>query len=313
VYLQGDRLEATVRGMRSLAGRSVLLRDFTSPTAIGAIETRTFAEGPPVAVAIVYNGQEVFMGNESLTKADDPSRYLGLLPGLVHAIDRTDVRAFGPASRVTVISYAAGARVRVASKPMPELRGTDFGTQHDYYNQIGTDLVQGIELGLAELRRSDLPRKVLLVIGDGNDTNNELAETRLATLKKQAAIDRVETRAVIYKTAVSAEHEVIAAMIPGAYREGTATGAGLRVKGILDELTAQSYVSFPAYKLAWDGRDHAFTLVVDGVEHDAGSLYLAKVAGPPAEKTWPRWLLQLGLGLLLVGIVALISRWRFSV
>ena len=70
------------------------------------------------------------------------------------------------------------ARDALAS-PLGSLSGSALGTQKDYKDTKGYELVKGVELALAELRKVQNPRKVLIVITDGNDTNNDAAKGQL--------------------------------------------------------------------------------------------------------------------------------------
>ena len=83
--------------------------------------------------------------------------------------------------------------------PLANITGPSFGTQKDYQNTKGDELVKGIELALAELHKVKTARKALIVISDGADTNPDAAKSQLANLKKQAAQDHIQTFAIIYK------------------------------------------------------------------------------------------------------------------
>ena len=174
----------------------------------------TAAAAPPpdrdVAVAVVIAGAEVMMGNTEIEPPDSPARMPGLLPTLGTTFDLA-----GVASEVALVTYADRATVRT-----PLARGTRlaFGTQRDYYLAIGTDVVGGIEAGMAELARSRSARKYLVVIGDGNATDNEAAARLLPAMRTQLQRQGVVPIAIVYKSPLSADETVVTALDPAATR-----------------------------------------------------------------------------------------------
>ena len=76
---------------------------------------------------------------------------------------------------------------------LKNITGGALGGQKDYSGKIGTDMVQGITMAMAELSKVTTARKALIVVGDGNDTNNDAAKNQLAQLKKEAAKDRTSS------------------------------------------------------------------------------------------------------------------------
>ena len=68
-----------------LRASDLTLREASAPrsAAVHATSVRSYAEGnEAVALAIVYNGQEIYVGNDDLVPEEDPSRYLGVLKGM---------------------------------------------------------------------------------------------------------------------------------------------------------------------------------------------------------------------------------------
>jgi hypothetical protein len=111
-------------------------------------------------------------------------------------------------SRGAYVTYAHATQVVRPLGPLARLDGAAFGTQRDYYTKIGTELVAGVETGLALF--DDAPGKhVMLVLGDGNDTNNELAPAKLAALKQRAAMASIEVYAIRWSTPLSEPKHVL--------------------------------------------------------------------------------------------------------
>jgi len=166
-------------------------------------------EALSVAVAVVFNGQEIWVGNEEF-ESDENAKYNGALHAVAAAFDGHPPSAvFAPGTVGAVISYDTGASVRVPMGPISNLTGNAFGQQKDYRSKIGTDLVQGITLGLNELEKAKVTRRVLVVIGDGNDTNNELALEAFGQIRDRLVRSHTTIHALIYKSAVSADSEII--------------------------------------------------------------------------------------------------------
>jgi hypothetical protein len=195
--------------------RSVLVIALASCASSPAPAPELANNAPPaeqtVALAIVFNGMELWTGNDDF-ETDPAARYPGALHDLETAIDHLGLPH---GSEVTVIAYATGARVVVPWTRVEALHGSQLGDQHAYRNQIGDDLVQGVIVGLGALERVTDPRKVVLVLGDGNDTNNEAGKAELARQARRAVAAHVAVAAIIWKSAVSSETEIVDTLAPG--------------------------------------------------------------------------------------------------
>jgi len=179
-----------------------------------------------VAIAIAMNSWEMWIGNDQevpeLAK-DDPSRFAGVLIALRSALDKHNFAESGPAGSLgMVITYGDKPVIRVPMGPLRNITGNKLGTQADYFGTTGIELVSAIRLALGELEKVQTSRRVLIVICDGNDTNNDAAKSQLQNLKKQAAQDDVETFAIVYKAKLSGEANVLPIMIPDTKQIGAA-------------------------------------------------------------------------------------------
>ena len=95
-----------------------------------------------------------------------------------------------PGSELAAVEYSTGATIRVPWEPAPAFKAAQLGDVTDYADHLGSDVVQGVVMGLAELSKQTLPRKTLVVVGDGNDTNKDpgLALGELADQAKRLGI-----------------------------------------------------------------------------------------------------------------------------
>jgi hypothetical protein len=170
-------------------------------------------KGPtPYSLAVVMSGWELWIGNDKTAKVpeDDPTRRPGLLLELAATIDKLDLAHTAPVgSQAMVVTYADKAVIRAPLAPITKFSGASLGKQDDYYGTTGLELVQGVTVALAELTKAPAGRKYLLVVGDGNDTNNEAAKGQLAGLKQQAAKLGVEVAAIVYRIPLSNRQNVV--------------------------------------------------------------------------------------------------------
>ena len=186
------------------------------------------------------------------------------------------------------MSYSTGAEVKVADGPACKITGGALGPE-GLRGKIGTDMVQGITMAMAELSKVSTARKALIVVGDGNDTNNETAKTALAELKKQANKQNIQMFAIIYKSAVSSEGAVITTMIGNAKTVNSIDGIASELKAIIARMADRYYLDFPGFDektgvgLPWDGKDHDLVIKIDQTDLDPVTMTLTpKWAQRPA-------------------------------
>jgi hypothetical protein len=309
------QVRVTIAGASDEPDKAFALRDLVEPRAENrrAMKLERYGEGDePLAIAVVYNGGEVWVGNDEF-ETDENARYLGALHGVAAALETIHARTLPAGSQGTLISYDDRALVHVPLGPVHDLGAQAVGVQRDYRGRLGTSLVAGIELGMAELEKSRLPIKALIVIGDGNDTNPEAARAQLVALKKRAAEAHIRTFAVIYKGALSDPSNTIVAMIPQAQIVASTDGMAAAVDHDVDLVTDRVYATFDGSDLTWDGREHGIVVSVAGEDLEPEFLPTHQVA---TSTPWFRWhyLQQLGAGLglalLLVAGMRLTARYR---
>ena len=304
-------IEATIIG-----GQNVGLDQFTIkeanaklPISIKASNKRDFLQGnETVAIALVINGQEVWVGNDDIEDKDSPSLYPGILKDLKIALQNVPFATAGPTgSKGVLISYADKAEIKVAMGPLSNLTAEALGNQSDYHGKAGTAMVQGIQSALTELHQVSTSRKALIVIGDGTDTNPEAAPAQLTALKKQASQDHVQTFAVIYKGALSGEKTVIGSFVPAPRTVNSAADIATTVKAILDRMADRYYLTFPGFDkaaglgLPWDGKPHDLIVQIGKDDTDAVQLTMVPKWLPPQPMSlWWLWIVIPVVVLLLI-------------
>jgi hypothetical protein len=170
----------------------------------------------PLAVALLVMGSELWIGNDDSTPVGDPTRYTGALKPIRAALEKAPLKSLPTGSVGMIASYDTGTKVRFPMGPIESLEPRSAGVQRDYYGRIGSDLVSGLTQTFKELVEIDAPRRVLIVIGDGADTNNEAAKPALQELAKRAAEYHIEVHAIVYKSDLSPEETIITALDPKA-------------------------------------------------------------------------------------------------
>ncbi|HET9622640.1 MAG TPA: FHA domain-containing protein [Kofleriaceae bacterium] len=307
------QIEATVIGAPNLPAEKFTLREegAKAPIELHATQKREYNQGnEKLAVAIVMNGWEIWIGNDKILPEDDPSRYPGVLESLEQALDKVDFKSAGPPGSLgTVITYADKAVVRIPMGPLDKITGQQLGTQKDYYGTKGVELVKGVDLALSELHKVQAARKVLIVVCDGMDTNMEAAKGQLLQLKQQAKTDQIQTFAIIYKSGMSGDGNVISTMIPSTSAVNSADNIATSIAGILARMADRQYLTFPGFDtklglgLSWDGKPHNLIIKVDKDDTEPVTLSMS----PPwhVEKPGFPWLIVIlsAVGLLLLILI----------
>lgn len=306
------QIEATVIGAPNLPNEKFTLREegAKQPVEIKPTSKREYNQGTEkLAIAIVMNGWEIWIGNDDVLPEGDPSRFPGVLKSLEAALDKVQFKDAGPAGSVgAVITYADNAVVRIPMGPLDRITGSALGTQKDYYGTQGVELVKGVDLALTELHKVQASRKVLIVVCDGLDKNMDAAKGQLTALKSRASGDQIQTFAIIYKGGMSGDGNVISTMIPSTQTVNSADNIATAIAGILSRMADRQYLTFPGFDpkvglgLTWDGKQHNLILKVDKDDTDPVQLTLA----PPwsASKPGFPWLILI---LVLVGAIVLLA------
>ncbi|MCX5742645.1 MAG: hypothetical protein NT062_09135 [Proteobacteria bacterium] len=170
--------------------------------------------GNAVAIALLVSGAETWMGNDDLEPADDPARYTGALKAIRAALEKTPMTGFPAGSQGAILTYEDTVKTRQRMGPIEAIDAPAMGDQKAYYKTAGSELASGVRAAIGQLANVDSGRKVLIILGDGNDTNNEVAKAQLRDLAKKASALHIEVRAIIWKSALSDEQDVIHELDP---------------------------------------------------------------------------------------------------
>jgi hypothetical protein len=270
-------------------------------------QVRTYREGnEPIAIVIVFNGQELYVDSRD---DEDGEHVEGVLPALKRGLDDLGLAELAPpTSTIEIISYSMGAEVVVPREPLAAFKAAQLGTEANYRNRIGTDLVLGLALGLHELDESDAPIKLMFVIGDGTDTNQDAVRDELFQLSQSTHPHHISLGAAIYKSAISTEDSPLTELIPMADRVAAISEIVPALRKQIDWLTDRMYLTFDG-ALPWDGKPHDYTLDFHRVIGTAPvELTLPDLRERGSSSSWPY--LQILGGLALLGLVALGLRIR---
>jgi len=297
-------VQATVLGKPAAPADDVALvaEDGTAITA-----TTIHSEAEPLTLALVVSGLEIWVGDDDL--GEDPS-YPGALKSLEAAIDTAELKKLGPpGSKVTIVTYSTGSEVKLGMTDLANLSGAALGTQRDYYGKIGDDLVQGLTTGLDQLASSDTPRKVLIVIGDGEDTNDDAAVTKLPEIAARAEAERVEVYALIYKTQLSGDRNVVRRLVDDAKVVGPQGDLAGELRDIIKRVGLRYTATFNARDLDWDGLRHRFVVRTGGSELPASVVLPAWTRPTVWWKAPWRWAV-VGVGAAALVALSLMLRSR---
>ncbi|MGN6108353.1 MAG: FHA domain-containing protein [Kofleriaceae bacterium] len=283
-----------------------------APVTLKAISKREYTEGTDtIAIALVINGQEVWVGNDKV-EPDPSAQYKGVLDNLSSAIDQLKLGEAGPpGSKGIIVSYSTGAEVKMPMSPLGSLNGSALGSQKDYRGKIGTDMVQGISMGIGELSKVSTVRKALIVVGDGTDTDNDVAAASLTEQRKLANKNGIDLFAVIYKSELSSPNNVITKLIPNAKTVNSIEGIKAEMTSIIEQMKDRYYLTFPGYDpklgvgLSWDGKEHDLVVKIDQTELDAVPLAMVPKWSPPSSGGFPVWAIILIIVAVLLLLVVI--------
>lgn len=309
------QIDVTVVGAPNLPLDKFSLREDTKlgqPVELKPTSKRDFNQGnDTVAIALVIEGWEIWIGNDDLLPEDDPARYPGVLKALEQALDRINFKDAGPkGSKGVVITYGDKATVRIPMGELDRITGSALGTQSEYKGTKGVELVRAVELGINELSKVSTTTKVLIVISDGDDTNPETAKAEMVRLKKAAKDANIQTNGIIYKGGIPNDRNFLSTFTPTSV-VNSADNIATTIQSILGRMANRQYLVFPGFDtklglgLPWDGKPHNLIVKVDKDDTDPVALNLAPIWN--ASKAGFPWLILIiivlgALVLLIIGI-----------
>ena len=157
-----------------------------------------------------------------------------------------------------------------------------------------------------ELEHITAERKILIVIGDGADTDNEAARDSMPDLGVRARQDHIETYAISMKSEISPDTRVIQDMIESARVVTNHDGIAPEVAAIARRMTEREAFAFSADQLAWNGLRHDLVLACPGMRVET-TVELPQWAPPPkhvSTSRLPGLLLVAGVATLVIALIA---------
>jgi hypothetical protein len=312
-------VRAVVNGRVGLTAKDFVLKqtDATPPVVIPASRSVTYRESDdPMALVILVQGNFRWMGNETFKAQDDPEDqgtvYEGAFRGLGPAIDI--LAKAGPAgSKAALMVYTE--RQALAKQAMGDAAGLSaaaLGGQQDYGENLSQPLILGLTEAWKTLAKMPGYRKVLVVIGDGQDDKAEPG----ADIKKVTG-DLEDAGIEVYSIYFNPHDDGpqgqqnmakigLTQHLTASSRDDFKTLAGT----VVEAINAVFYVDFAGEQINFDGTQHEFVLAVAGEEQPPQMLALPTVIRPSAEgrSLWWVWLLVIFLLLVLIVVVILILR-----
>ena len=167
-----------------------------------------------VALALLVAGGEMWMGNDDLEPVGEPSRQAGALKAIRAALEATPMTDFPAGSLGLLLTYDDNVKVRQRMGPIEKLDARALGDQKTYFKAAGNELVSGVRAAIRQLGKVDAGRKILVIVGDGNDTNNETAKVTLRDLAKRASELHIEIRSIVWQGGFSDPAQAIQALDP---------------------------------------------------------------------------------------------------
>lgn len=291
--------------------------DSETPVSITADKVRTYVESDdPMALVVLVQGDERWMGNETYIDAEDPDRMEGAYTSLGLALDAL-AKAGPPGSKASLLVYTQGrADAKVPMGEASQLSASALGSQQDYKGNIGVPLLVGLDEALNLFDKHAGYRKILVVIGDGTGQEEDMAEgmkDRVNKLEQR----KVEVFSIYYESIVSGSPEGQNNMKKIGYTEAKSATSRENfetfAKQFVERIGARYYATFPGCTskkpqvcLAMDGELHDFVVKGGDMESDVISLKTPMFQQVKVEEGGSLWWLWLLLGLLLIGVVVLI-------
>ncbi len=283
--------------------------------AIKADSIKTYVQGSEtLAVVVLVEAHEIWIGNDKWVE-DQANAYKGTYEKLVEAID--PISKAGPiGSKGVLITYSQGVEVRQEMTDLSGMTGDKLGSQKDLAGKYTRDLAAGLAEAQAQLNKIGASRKVLVVIGDGMDTNNESAGGRIQELKKKFQSDHVDVYAIfVASEGLEGDPNGFKRLTGNVQQLNGVDGLPPAMSKIVDSINDRYYVRFPGADIKlkrsfdWDEKVHTFMVKFDKDEWDVDDEVLMTPKWVPpwmrSTKGFP-WLLVIG-GVLGAGVLAFVA------
>lgn len=284
---------------------------------------KTYVQGDEtLGIVVVVEAHGVWIGNAGVVEESDPGFYPGVYKELAAAID--GLSKAGPSgSKAAIVTYGKGAQIAEGGvMNLEALTGAAMGTPKSLAGgeptgQTNRDLVAGITEAAALLNtKMGTSRKVLVVFGDGQDTNHDQGLAQLGDLGKKLSADHVDVYAVYLESTLEGDPNGFKKLTKNVQALNGVDGLTSAVSHVVDGINDRYYVRFPGVDVKlkksfeWDENPHTFLLKLDKEEIEVSDeIQLAPKWTPPWMRKkggfrWWLWFLVLPLGLIALIVVA---------
>ena len=300
----------------TLVEKDVTIDGKKQDVSIKATGVKTYIQGTEkLAIAVLVEGHTQFLGDP-----DTPD--VGVWKGIPPALDVLTT-AGPPDAKGELIVYGNSPIVKMPMGDLKNLTGAALGNQGDYKNVTSRDLKAAVEQALGDLTSPKFPvdRRVLIIIGDGADTNAENKNALADLNKKIVDPNKIEVWAIYYDTKndiIPADVSVVKAVAGTNVKTATSDKdiASFMTSIVSNSIQNRYYATFPGFDekakigFTWDEQDHQFSLKIgdDETDIDKALTMTPKWHLPVVKKTPWLWIILgsiVGLILLLVIIAKL--------
>ncbi len=291
-----------------LAADKFQLKDMDAdpPVEAPADKVTTYPESnDPLALVVLVQGDQLWMGNDTYVPAEDPDQLQGAFSGIPDALQAL-AKAGPPGSMASLLIYAGGqVTAKYANKPLDGLPGA-LGTQQDY-TAASVPLIAGVDQAYKALTEMS-GRRVLVVFGDGTDAAGDISEQLGDRVKKLQALD-VETYTIYYSATATEDptpkNNFKLLGYTNAYEATLRDNFKSKAEDIVASLAARYYVDFPADPFATkDQHTRELTLFIGDAEGEPKELATVKLPKPPEESSlWWLWLLIVLIVVILIIVI----------
>ena len=271
-----------------------------------------------LAVVILVQGSERFMGNRSTVDEDGNPREPteGAYDQIKPAIDAL-VKVGPKNTKGSLLVYGKDVLIKQPMGALSALNGETIGAEKDFHGQGEKQFKNGLEKAFELLTVESDARKVLIVIGDGGDTNAQANISDTAKKFEGADVEVYVIRATPKREDFENpmnKNRMKQLGTLGLLKEATKVGdiPDLAQQIALD-IDSLYLLEFPADAFPYDGAEHEYSVFAKKSESKPMGLLLPKVEVKDEPKKdeggggskWWLWLLIIG-GVLGLGIVALL-------
>ena len=215
-------------------------------------------------------------------------------------------------TKVVLVTYDHEAHVVAPPVDLQHFLNQPLGVGENF-NRDGRDLAGGISLGLEQLATIATPRKLLVVLGDGNASDEADTRAALVGLEERARDEGVEVAAITYPLNFEGDRprkrSIMTSIFTTPREVSSVSDAVEAMRAILAQSRDRYRIQIDGSSLAWAGRLHILTLAAGEVHIAHHSILLPVHATPGRLSSW-RWaLVAIAVGVFTT-LLLVVRRWR---